>query len=74
MVERDEEKAIGLVDEQMLRIGIVGQPSDVIERLEPLVAAGRDTSQLWSAVGTEPRGSGADVGRGDRALQRKITN
>lgn len=40
MVERDEEKAIGLVDERMLRIGVVGGPHDVIERLEPLVAAG----------------------------------
>ena len=39
-VERDEEKAVAMVDERMLRIGIVGQPSDVIERLEPLVAAG----------------------------------
>jgi len=40
MVERDEEKAIALVDERMLRIGIVGGASEVIERLEPLVAAG----------------------------------
>ena len=40
MVERNEEKAIGLVDERMLRIGVVGGPMDVIERLEPLVAAG----------------------------------
>lgn len=40
MVERDEEKAIALVDERMLRIGVVGGPHDVIERLEPLVAAG----------------------------------
>jgi len=40
MVERDEEKAIGLVDERMLRIGVVGGPTEVIERLEPLVAAG----------------------------------
>jgi 5,10-methylenetetrahydromethanopterin reductase len=40
MVERDEEKAIALVDERMLRIGIVGGPHEVIERLEPLVAAG----------------------------------
>ncbi len=40
MVERDEAKAIALVDERMLRIGVVGQPRDVIERLEPLVAAG----------------------------------
>ncbi len=36
----DEDKAISLVDERMLRIGVVGQPKDVIERLEPLVAAG----------------------------------
>lgn len=40
MVERNEEKAIGLVDERMLRIGVVGSPMAVIERLEPLVAAG----------------------------------
>lgn len=40
MVERDEEKAIALVDDRMLRIGVVGGASEVIERLEPLVAAG----------------------------------
>lgn len=40
MVERDEERAIALVDERMLRIGIVGGAHEVIERLEPLVAAG----------------------------------
>lgn len=40
MVERDEAKAIDLVDERMLRIGVVGSPRDVIARLEPLVAAG----------------------------------
>jgi 5,10-methylenetetrahydromethanopterin reductase len=40
MVEQDEEKAVGLVDERMLRIGVVGGATEVIERLEPLVAAG----------------------------------
>jgi 5,10-methylenetetrahydromethanopterin reductase len=40
MVERDAEKAIALVDERMLRIGIVGTAENVIARLEPLVAAG----------------------------------
>ncbi len=40
MVERDEAKAIALVTDQMLRIGIVGGPREVIERLEPLVAGG----------------------------------
>lgn len=40
MVERDEEKAIALVDERMLKIGVVGTADDVIVRLEPLVAAG----------------------------------
>ncbi len=40
MVERDTEKAVGLVDERMLRIGVVGGPHEVIARLEPLVAAG----------------------------------
>ena len=40
MVERNEAKAIALVDDRMLRIGVVGEPRDVIARLEPLVAAG----------------------------------
>lgn len=40
MVERDAEKAIALVDERMLRIGVVGGASEVIARLEPLAAAG----------------------------------
>ncbi len=54
MVERNEEKAIGLVDEQMLRIGIVGQPSDVIERLEPLVAAGARHLSFGPPLGPDP--------------------
>ena len=54
MVERDEEKAIGLVDEQMLRIGIVGQPADVIERLEPLVAAGARHLSFGPPLGPDP--------------------
>lgn len=40
MVERDEEKALALVDERMLKIGVVGSAEDVIARLEPLVNAG----------------------------------
>lgn len=40
MVRRDEEAAVALVDERMLRIGVVGGAREVIERLEPLVAAG----------------------------------
>jgi 5,10-methylenetetrahydromethanopterin reductase len=40
MVERDITRAVSMVDERMLRIGIVGGVHDVIERLEPLVAAG----------------------------------
>jgi 5,10-methylenetetrahydromethanopterin reductase len=40
MVERDQAKAMALVDDRMLRIGVVGTAEDVIARLEPLVAAG----------------------------------
>ncbi len=40
MVERDEARAVSLVDERMMAIGVVGSPADVIARLEPLVAAG----------------------------------
>lgn len=40
MVERDLERAVSLVNDRMLRVGVVGTAADVIERLEPLVAAG----------------------------------
>lgn len=52
--EKDEEKAIALVDERMLRIGIVGGPGDVIERLEPLVAAGATHLSFGPPLGPEP--------------------
>ncbi len=38
--ERDEARAIDLVTDDMLKIGVVGESSEIIERLEPLVAAG----------------------------------
>ncbi len=52
--ERDEAKAMALVDERMMRIGIVGQPSDVIARLEPLVAAGAQHLSFGPPLGPEP--------------------
>lgn len=53
-VERDVAKAVAMVDERMLRIGIVGQPADVIERLEPLVAAGAQHLSFGPPLGPEP--------------------
>ncbi|MEZ4636556.1 MAG: hypothetical protein R2856_16610 [Caldilineaceae bacterium] len=53
-VERDEEKAIALVDDRMLRIGVVGGPEDVIARLEPLVAAGVDHLSFGPPLGPDP--------------------
>ena len=40
MVARDVEHAVSLVNDRMVRIGVVGGAEDVIARLEPLVAAG----------------------------------
>jgi 5,10-methylenetetrahydromethanopterin reductase len=65
MVERDEEKAIRLVDERMLRIGVMGEPRDVIERLEPLVAAGADHLSFGPPLGP-------DVGEAVRLLAQVI--
>lgn len=53
-VERDEAMAAALVDERMMRIGVVGQPSDVIARLEPLVAAGVRHLSFGPPLGPEP--------------------
>ena len=53
-VERNEAKAVAMVDERMLRIGVVGQTSDVIARLEPLVAAGAQHLSFGPPLGPEP--------------------
>ncbi len=52
--ERDMDKACSLVDERMLRIGVVGGPKDVIERLEPLVAAGARHLSFGPPLGPDP--------------------
>jgi len=54
MVERDEEKAVSLVDDRMLRIGVVGGAQDVIARLEPLVAAGARHLSFGPPLGPDP--------------------
>jgi 5,10-methylenetetrahydromethanopterin reductase len=53
-VERDEAKAAAMVDERMMRIGIVGGLTDVIARLEPLVAAGAQHLSFGPPLGPEP--------------------
>ena len=40
IVDKDEARAIGLVTDDMLKIGVVGDAAQIIERLEPLVAHG----------------------------------
>lgn len=54
MVERNEDKAISLVSERMLQIGIVGDAKDVIARLEPLVAAGAQHLSFGPPLGPRP--------------------
>lgn len=63
MIERDVEKAIALVDERMLRIGVVGTAEDVIERLAPLVAAGATHLSFGPPLGPDPRAAVAMLGR-----------
>ena len=43
--ERDMEKASRMVDERMLRIGVVGTPNELIDRLQPLADAGRSIAR-----------------------------
>jgi 5,10-methylenetetrahydromethanopterin reductase len=54
MAENDLEKAIGLVDERMLQIGVVGRPEDLIARLEPLVEAGARHLSFGPPLGPNP--------------------
>jgi 5,10-methylenetetrahydromethanopterin reductase len=54
MVENNLDKACRLVDERMLRIGIVGEPADLITRLEPLVQAGARHLSFGPPLGPDP--------------------
>jgi 5,10-methylenetetrahydromethanopterin reductase len=61
--ERDMEKACALVDERMLRIGILGGAKDVIARLEPLVEAGARHLSFGPPLGPDPLEAVALLGR-----------
>jgi 5,10-methylenetetrahydromethanopterin reductase len=52
-VENNVEKAIGLITDQMLQIGVVGRPQDLISRLEPLVQAGVDHLSFGPPLGPD---------------------
>ncbi len=54
-VEKDPDRAAGLVDERMLRVGIAGTPAQVIARLEPIVAAGATHLSFGPPLGPDPR-------------------
>jgi 5,10-methylenetetrahydromethanopterin reductase len=63
MVERDAEKARSLVDERMLRIGVVGRPRDLIPRLEALVALGVRHLSFGPPLGPDPVAAIEALGR-----------
>jgi 5,10-methylenetetrahydromethanopterin reductase len=71
MTERDEAKAISLVDARMMRIGVVGDAQDLIARLQPLVAAGADHISFGPPLGPNPLRAVEMLGRAVLpALQR----
>ena len=51
---RDMDKACALVDERMLRIGVTGEPKDLLARLEPLVEAGARHLSFGPPLGPDP--------------------
>jgi 5,10-methylenetetrahydromethanopterin reductase len=63
MVENDLGKAKSLVTDQMLAIGIVGTPADLIRRLEKLVAMGVKHLSLGPPLGPDPLAAIEAVGR-----------
>ena len=63
LAERDLESAVAIVDERMLRIGVVGGTGDVIERLEPLVADGARHLSFGPPLGPDPVGAVELLGR-----------
>ncbi len=61
--ERDMAKAKALVTPAMLRIGIVGTPRDLIERLEHLVSLGVRHLSLGPPLGPDPLAAIEAIGR-----------
>jgi 5,10-methylenetetrahydromethanopterin reductase len=53
-VERDLPRAAAMVTERMLRIGVAGSPEALVERLEPLVAAGVRHLSFGPPLGPDP--------------------
>ncbi len=53
-VDHDWDRACGLVDERMLKIGVVGRPEELITRLEPLVEAGVTHLSFGPPLGPDP--------------------
>ena len=54
MTDNDMDRACQLVDERMLRIGVVGDPGELISRLESLVAAGARHLSFGPPLGPDP--------------------
>ena len=61
--ERDQPKALALVDERMLAIGVVGTARDVIARIEPLVRAGARHISFGPPLGPDPLAAVRLLGR-----------
>ena len=53
IVERDEPKAMEMVTDAMLKVGIVGDSAEIISRLEPLVANGMDHLSFGPPLGPD---------------------
>jgi len=62
-VERDEAKAISLVTDSMLAVGVVGGAKDLIARLEPLVQAGVRHLSFGPPLGPDPLAAVELLGR-----------
>lgn len=55
MVENDMDRACELVDERMLKVGVMGHPEALIARLEPLVEAGARHLSFGPPLGPDLR-------------------
>ncbi len=63
MVDGDEARALAMVDDRMLAIGVVGEAAEVVGRLLPLVAAGARHISFGPPLGPDPRRAVELLGR-----------
>jgi 5,10-methylenetetrahydromethanopterin reductase len=71
-VDRDLDRACALIDDRMLRIGVMGRPATLVDRLRPLLAAGIRHLSFGPPLGPDPVRAVELLGREVLPILRRV--